>query len=102
MNLENILSMFGTEEARDRFFGLCREYYGERVRQEAAEDAGLAVPDSKRAEVHTEIMKIIQKLFLKKKDPMPSRKEVGRMIMEHFRRSGITSQNPEKPPGPAV
>ena len=85
MNLNNILSLFGNEEARENFLGLCKEYYAERVRQEAAESAGIPVPDSRRAEIHTEIMKIVQKLYLQRKDPMPSRKEIGLMIMEHFR-----------------
>lgn len=85
MNLENLLVLFGNEEARQTFLGLCKEYYSERVRQEAAETAGIPVPDSRRAEIHTEIMKIVQKLYLQRKDTMPSRKEIGLMIMEHLR-----------------
>ena len=77
--------MFGSETAKQNFIKLCSEYYGERVKQEAAESAGIAVPNSWRADVHTEIMKIVQKLFLSWKDTMPSRKEVGQMRMEYFR-----------------
>lgn len=86
MKLDNVLDLFGTEVAKQNFLTLCKEYYGERVNQEAAESAGLPVPNSRRAEIHTEIMRIVQKLFLQKKDPMPSRKEVGLMIMEYFRK----------------
>lgn len=85
MDLKDILALFGNETARLRFHELCKEYFAERVKQETAESAGIAVPDSRRAEVHTEIMKIVQKLFLSMKDPMPSRKEVGLMIMDYFR-----------------
>ena len=77
--------MFGSEAARQDFINLCKEYYGERVRQESGKSAGVAITSSRRAEVHTEIMKIVQKLFLSRKEPMPSRKEVGLMIMEYFR-----------------
>ena len=86
MNLENLLVLFGNEEARQTFLRLCKQYYAERVRQEAAESAGIPVPDSRRAEIHTEIMKIVQKLYLQRKDTMPSRKQIGLMIMEHFRK----------------
>ena len=85
MNLENLLVLFGTQPARQTFLGLCKQYYAERVRQEAAKSAGIPVPDSRRAEIHTEIMEIVQKLYLQRKEPMPSRKEVGLMIMKHFR-----------------
>ena len=85
MDLKDILVLFGNENAKLKFLGLCKEYYAERVRQEASEDAGVAVTNSRRAEVHTEIMKIVQKLFLSMKEPMPSRKEVCLMIMEYFR-----------------
>ena len=84
--LKDILDLFGTESARQNFLGLCKQYYAERVRQEAAESAGIPVPDSRRAEIHTEIMKIVQKLYLQRKEPMPSRREVGVTIMEHFRK----------------
>lgn len=87
MSLENMLRLFGNKEAQDNFLVLCREYYGERVRQEVADAVGLPVANSHRAQVHTEIMKIVQKLFLQNKDPMPSRKEVGLMIMDYFRSS---------------
>lgn len=86
MDLKDILVLFGNENAKLKFLELCKEYYAERVRQEAGESAGIAVTNSRRAEVHTEIMEIVQKLFLSRKDPMPSRKEVGIMIMNHFRR----------------
>ena len=84
--LKGILNLFGTEPARQHFLQLCKQYYSERVRQEAAESAGIPVPDSRRAEIHTEIMKIVQKLYLQRKDTMPSRKQIGLMIMEHFRK----------------
>ena len=85
MDLKDVLALFGNENAKLKFLSLCKEYYGERVRQESGESAGVAVTNSRRAEVHTEIMKFVQKLFLSTKDPMPSRKEVGMMIMDYFR-----------------
>lgn len=78
--------MFGTEEARQKFLHLCSEYYGERIRMEAAEQIGEPVLISKRAILHNQIMQIVQKLFLRSQNPMPSRREVGDMIMEHFRK----------------
>ena len=91
-NLKFILDLFGTEPARQNFLGLCKQYYAERVRQEVAESAGIPVPDSRRAEIHTEIMEIVQKLYLQRKEPMPSRKEVGLMIMEYIRQQSSTFQ----------
>lgn len=85
MTLEDTLRLFGSEPAKQNFLNLCKEYYSERVRQEAGETVGIPVPDSRRAEVHTEIMKIVQKLYLQRKDSMPSRRDVGLMIMEYFR-----------------
>ena len=83
--LENILVLFGNETARCNFERLCREYYGERVRMEAAEAAGESIPNSRRGVIHDEIMAIVQKLFLRSIEVMPSRKEIGKMIMMHFR-----------------
>ncbi len=85
MDLQDIITLFGNETARLKFLELCKEYYAERVKQEAGESAGIPVRSSRRAEIHTQIMVIVQKLFLSRKDPMPSRKEVGVMIMEYFR-----------------
>jgi len=50
MNLETILALFGTEPAKQNFLRLCKEYYAEHVRQEAAESAGIPVPDSRLTE----------------------------------------------------
>lgn len=77
--------MFSSVSARERFTVLCHGYYTERVRQEAAEQAGVPLPHSHRAEIHNQIMEIVQKLFLRSQDRMPKRKEVGNMIMDHFR-----------------
>ena len=85
MTLSDILSMFGSEPARQEFHDLCSRYYGERVRQEAFETTGEPLWKSRRAEVHNQIKQTIQKLFLRSKDRTPSRKEVGDMIMDHFR-----------------
>lgn len=85
-SLASLLCLFGTERAKENFLRLCREYYGERVRQEAAEHAGQPVTGSRRAEIHNQIMEVVQKLYLRSNDPMPSRKDVGVMIMEYFRR----------------
>jgi len=90
VDLKDILALFVNENAKLAFLNLCKEYYAERVRQEAAESAGIPVTNSRRAEVHTQIMGIVQKLYLSRKDPMPSRKEVGMMIMDYFR----TTVNP--------
>ena len=83
--LENILELFGNETSRQNFNRLCREYYGERARMEAAESAGEPLKNSRRAVIHDEIMSIVQKLYLRSKEIMPSRKEVGLLIMDHFR-----------------
>lgn len=85
MNLTDILSMFGTETARQKFIELCSQYYGERVRQETTKTINERSWNSRRAEAHNQIMQIVQKLFLRSKSPMPSRKELGEMIMEYFR-----------------
>lgn len=85
MTLTTLIDMFGTETAGQNFINLCKEYFGERVRQESGVSAGMPVPNSRRAEVHAEIMRIVQKLYLQRKEPMPARKEVGLMIMEYFR-----------------
>ena len=88
MSFHIILNMFGTDEARNRFLNLCREYYGERVRQEAAEQSQIPVTNSRRAELHNEIMKIIQKLYTRTESIPPTRKEVGNIIVEYFREEG--------------
>ena len=84
MRLDDILRMFGAEKARQNFLHLCNEYYGERIRMEAAEQIGEPVLNSKRAIFHNQIMQIVQKLFLRSQNNMPSRQEVGNMIMEYF------------------
>ncbi|GEM_PF-3463694 len=84
-SFEIILQRFGSETARSRFKALCREYYGERARMEAAEVAGESLTNSRRSVIHNEIMTIVQKLYLRSKEIMPSRKEVGILIMDHFR-----------------
>lgn len=82
--LEYLLSLFSTEATKNNFLLLCKEYYGERLRQEAMNTAGGIAYNSKRAEIHNQIMEIVQKLFLRTQDIMPSRKEVGVMIMEYL------------------
>lgn len=84
-NFNNLLNLFGTETAKNNFIELCKSYYYERVRQEALDEAGQTAFNSKRAEIHNQIMEIIHKLFIPTSMIMPSRKEVGNMIMEHFR-----------------
>jgi len=84
MTLSNILELFGTLEAKEKFLRLCREYYGERVRQEVANELGHPV-NSRRADIHAEIMQVIQKLYLRRQEPMPHRNAVGEMIMQYFR-----------------
>ena len=85
MNLEKILGLFGNVASRNNFLTLCKAYFHERVREEAAETAGEPLASSRRAEFHNETMEIVQKLFLRSSERMPSRKDVGIMIMEHFR-----------------
>jgi len=50
MTLSDILELFGTPEAKERFLRPCREYYGDPV-------------NSRRADIHAEIMQVIQKLY---------------------------------------
>ena len=85
MTLDDLLGRFGTDKARQNFLELCCAYFGERSSQEAAETAGTQVPATRRAEIHTEIMTVVQKLYLRENGRMPSRPEVGGLIMEHFR-----------------
>lgn len=85
MTLDDVLTLFGTPEAKERFLQLCRLYYGERVRQEVGNETGHPAMNSRRAQLHTEIMRIIQKLYLRRQEPMPSRKDVGKMIMQYVR-----------------
>lgn len=85
MKLEDILKMFGSEDAREIFLALCSDYYGERVRQTTAEQANLHVQNSRRAELHNRIMDIIQKLYTRGSSIPPTRKDVGDMIMDYFR-----------------
>lgn len=84
-NFNYLQNLFGTEFARNSFIELCKSYYYERARQEALDEAGQAAFNSKRAEIHNQIMEIVQKLYIPTNMVMPSRKEVGKMIMEHFR-----------------
>lgn len=84
-NFNNLLNLFGTEPAKNNFTELFKSYYYERARQEAMDEAGQASFNSKRAEIHNQIMEIVQKLYIPTNMVMPSRKEVGKMIMEHFR-----------------
>lgn len=86
MPLDDLLQQFGTDKARDRFLDLCRQYYAERSHHEALEQAGLPFEGSRRAQIHNAIMEIVQKLSIHSGRHMPSRKEVGEMIMEGFRR----------------
>jgi len=85
VNLQYILSLFGTDKTRNNFLQLCNQYYGERIRQEASEISGEPVLNSRRSDIHNQIMEIVQKLFLRVMENTPSRKEVGEMILEHLR-----------------
>lgn len=85
-NFNNLLNLFGAESSRNSFIELCKSYYYERARQEALDEAGQAAFNSKSAEIHNQIMEIVQKLHIPISMIMPSRKEVGKMIMEHFRK----------------
>jgi hypothetical protein len=85
VNLEHLMRMFGSDTAREQFMKLCRAYFGERSRQEAADAAGTAVPATRRSEIHSDIMTVVQKLYLREEQRMPSRQDVGRMIMDYFR-----------------
>ena len=89
MTLNEVLDLFGTESARDNFRRLCGQYYSERARGEAIEAAGETLSNSRRREIHDAIMRIVQKLFLHSSEVMPSRKEVGNMIMQFFRREEL-------------
>jgi hypothetical protein len=85
MALDELLEQFGSEKSRAQFLTLCRQYYVERSRHEALEQAGLPFEGSRRAEIHNAIMEIVQKLSVHSGKRMPSRTEVGKMIMEWFR-----------------
>jgi hypothetical protein len=66
---EKLISIFGTQEARSRFIGLCKQYQEEywKSAQGQHEHSGRkssSAPDSKRAAVHNEIMSTIQRLSL--------------------------------------
>jgi len=89
MKLDEILRMFGTETARENFLALCSEYYGERVRQETAEHVQIPITNSRRAELHNDIMVIIQKLYTRSSSAPPTRKEIGNMIMRYFRSGNL-------------
>lgn len=58
-SLASILCLFETEQAKEDFLQLCRDYYGERVKQESAEQAKLPVQNSRRAEIHNQIIEIV-------------------------------------------
>lgn len=61
VNLHYTLSLFGTDRARDNFLQLCKQYYGERIRHEASEISGEPVLNSRRATIHNQIVKIVEK-----------------------------------------
>jgi len=68
---ETLLSLFGTEKARNNFLKLCNQYKKELVEYKEKKvkvNSGgeLVSPDSKKAVFHNEIMEIIQKLNLAK------------------------------------
>lgn len=86
-SLASILCLFETEQAKEDFLQLCRDYYGERVKQESAEQAKLPVQNSRRAEIHNQIMEIVQKLSLYSEIPMPSPSQVESIIMNYFESS---------------
>ena len=79
-SLRAILAAFGTEQARQRFLDLCRDYFGERVRG-----------GTRRAEFHNAIMETYSRLRLQMPSevvPLLTRKEVGNAIMDYFRHEG--------------
>jgi len=89
-SLASILCLFETEQAKEDFLQLCRDYYGERVKQESGEQAKLSVQNSRRAEIHNQIMEIVEKLSLYSEIPMPSPSQVESMIMNYFESSTET------------
>jgi hypothetical protein len=87
MTMEILFNSFWTSDARERFIRLWKQYYSERVRHEALEQAGMPFEVSRRAEIHDEIVQIIQKISLHKSIPMIARDEEGKMILAYSRSS---------------
>ena len=75
--LDQVLTCFGSDPARERFLGLCREYFGQRVQG-----------GPRRAEYHNLIMETYVRLRIQSPDgtvPLLTRAEVGQAIMDYFR-----------------
>ncbi len=91
---EEILEMFASEEAKENFIALCRKYYEERSRMKRDHIAGRPTRNPRRTEIHNQIMEIYAKLRLSNdadRFPVYSRKEIGKAIMEYFRKTPLDS-----------
>ncbi|MFA6588388.1 MAG: hypothetical protein WCT08_04960 [Patescibacteria group bacterium] len=73
---EQLLSLFGTDRARDRFVQLCRQYQTESYKYQQNTTGGenyrrksSSSPDSHKSVIHNEIMETLRKLIVIKDWP---------------------------------
>lgn len=94
---DELLELFGTDEARERFETLCKRYYGFLVKRKVAaqaEDVRAAkISDESQAHIHNKIMSAIYALLAqakltpeerKKFDALADRKRAAEMISDIF------------------
>jgi len=92
--MDDVLSLFGTEEAKERFVKLCEDYLIA-FRRYKLQDVGVKISDKIRARIHNEIMDTLQRLSMAPKIKSGSKEEkvlwaladrdkVAEMIEEYF------------------
>ncbi|PIR66843.1 MAG: hypothetical protein COU51_01715 [Parcubacteria group bacterium CG10_big_fil_rev_8_21_14_0_10_36_14] len=93
---DEVLSLFGTDEAKEKFIDLCRRYYSFLVKAKAMAGMGeqsVQVSETSRANIHNKIMTTVYSLMTqtklsperkKKLNTLSNRRKVAEMIDDVF------------------
>lgn len=82
-SLDEIMALFGDEEARENFLQLCRNYRKEVISQKQANLANKGVT-SKRSFFHNQIMEIVRRIWIQANPHQkpPTRKDIKKLILD--------------------